>query len=576
MHEEDHHGFDPQWYAREHPDVALTGLSPEEHHRWIGKLLNRRGSATKHKRFATPLRWCVITTPHTLFHANRIAHGLSRHGHVTDVVTEPPAVFDHDYYVVLCAQMFSRLPPGEKRICYQLEQSVSSRWFTSEYLSVLENSLAVWDYSLRNIEFLRTKGIAFPHVTYMPFGADGAAYKAVPLEKKYDILFYGDYKSSPRRRKFLAEVGKTHSLKLVDDVFGTDIHDIIRQSRLVLNLHYYDDALLEMARIQEVLSMGTPVLSETASDHREYEWLGDAVQFFQEGNSRDLKRKLEEMDFDALQPSVAKSVADSEVRFEFMLDRFLLSTGLMTLDEADTITVPDVFSTDMVSISLPETIERRRLFEAEAPQSCTVFDGLRRSPGWIGCGLSYKSLCAEALRRGKSELTIVEDDVLLKPGFDRKLAVIRKHLARDELQWDIFSGVIACLHEDTKVLDVEHIDGIDLVTIDRMTSMVMNIYNRWAMQLIAHWSPIDLDVDRNTIDRYLENANLRVIVAHPYIVGHREEVNSTLWNFANTAYSDMIAESERRLGQLKDEWLATKRQVPAGSIRLRTQARATG
>jgi hypothetical protein len=37
------------------------------------------------------------------------------------------------------------------------------------------------------------------------------------------------------------------------------------------------------------------------------------------------------------------------------------------------------------------------------------------------------------------------------------------------------------------------------------------------------------------------------VVALPFLVGHREEVFSTLWGIQNTQYSDMIAASEAGL-----------------------------
>ena len=58
-------------------------------------------------------------------------------------------------YIVICPQMFPVLPG--QYIVYQLEQSVSSRWFTDDYLARLENSLAIFDYSLKNIAFCKIK-----------------------------------------------------------------------------------------------------------------------------------------------------------------------------------------------------------------------------------------------------------------------------------------------------------------------------------------------------------------------------------------------------------------------------------
>lgn len=555
--------FDPEWYRKEYPDVARSGLTPEEHYLWIGRSLNRRGSPDRHAPSVFPRRWCVMTTAHTLFLAEMVASNLRRHGCAVEVTTKSPESFIHDLYIVLCPQMFERLPPGERRICYQLEQSVSSRWFTPEYIGILENSRAVLDYSLTNLEFLAGKGIAYPHVFYLPIGAIDKP-DSRPSGERYDILFYGDYKSSPRRRRFLEGLDEGFTVKIIDEVFGGEIHELIRRAKFVLNLHYYEGALLEMPRIQECLSLGTPVISELANDCHEYPALDGAVAFFEEGSVPAMNEAIANcLAADPDEDAVCRSVELSERNFEFMFDRFLIGQGFLSEGHVEQIQMPDVFESRMVSISLPETIERRRIFEAEGIEDCSIFNGIRKTPGWLGCGLSYKMLCAGALQQGKSSLTIIEDDVLLDSFFERRFATVKLYLDSLNGDWDIFSGVIASLHEEATVSHVEHFEGIDFVTLNKMTSMVFNIYNRWALQLIANWSPINLDVETNAIDRYLESANLKVIVAHPYIAGHREEVHSTLWNFKNTQYVDMIHESEMRLGRLKDAWLSSNRRAAA-------------
>jgi hypothetical protein len=556
--------FDAQWYVNEYPDVAMTGMRPEEHYLWIGRALYRKANPKSLSALSwSPLSWCVMTTPHTLFLANMIASNLRRHGWAVDVVTEAPESFHHDYYIVLCAQMFERLPPGERRICYQLEQSVSSRWFNAEYFHTLENSLAVLDYSLNNIEYLAKKSIAYPHIFYLPIGARDDQKLSIAREKRYDILFYGDYKSSPRRRRFLDRLDGKYNLKIVDEVFGDEILEIIRQSKFVLNIHYYEGALLETPRIQECISLGTPVISEATGDSTDYPYLDDAVTYFEEGSVEDMERVVASALAGRQDGETVKaSAATSQRNFEFMFDRFLVAREFLPAHKVEAIELPNVFDARMVGLSLPETVARRRIFEAENIKDCVIFDGMRKSPGWIGCGMSYKSLCAGALKKGKKQLIVVEDDVLLDEEFERKFAIVSRYLDEINGEWDIFSGVIASLHDDTRVIDVVNFEGIDFMTIDKMTSMVFNIYNRRAMQLIADWSPINNHVDSNAIDRYLEHADLRVVVAHPFIAGHREEVHSTLWGFQNTQYVDMIQESQGRLGCLKNEWRASS-EVPA-------------
>jgi len=176
--------------------------------------------------------------------------------------------------------------------------------------------------------------------------------------------------------------------------------------------------------------------------------------------------------------------------------------------------------------------------------------------------MSYKALCAEALKQNKKQLLIVEDDVLLDDQFEKNFKIVSRYLEEIDGEWDIFSGVIASLHDEVNVTKVDCYEDIDFMTIDKMTSMVFNIYGERAMRLIADWCPANTHVETNAIDRYLENSELKVVVAHPFIAGHREEVHSTLWGFQNTQYADMIQESQERLGNLKDLWLRSRRASP--------------
>lgn len=473
----------------------------------------------------------------------------------------PPAEFHHDYYIVLCAQMFEVLPPGEKRIIYQLEQSASSRWFGERYLRDLESSLAVLDYSLENIEFLESKVISYPQIYYLPIGASSSYRIREETSKDIDVLFYGDFKSSSRRQKLLDSLAGRFAIFKADDVFSEDIKSLISRSKVVLNLHYYDGAQLEMPRIQECLSLGVSVVSEDTSDMTDYPQLSGVVGFFETGNETAMAKALEEALHQASsdQAKILSAVEIGEQQHDFMVDRFLMGLGILPARALAKFEAEAVVQGDVIALSLPETIRRRRTFNAEikGPEIRT-FDGIRRSPGWIGCGMSYKYLCRCADRAGVSEFTILEDDVLFPHNFNKKIEIVRDYLNKNSGNWDIFSGVIAHLHEDAEISRVETFKGIDFITINKMTSMIYNIYAHKAIKLIADWNPENENSDSNTIDRYLENSDLRIVVAHPYIAGHREDLTSTLWGFQNTQYRDMINESERKLGELKRDWIRSK------------------
>ena len=514
------------------------------------RLLAIRDDNAAFKPATPPRLWGVIATRHTLFLAHLIARRLRAHGWVADVMTEAPHRFRHDMYVVLCPQMFKRLPPGKKRIVYQLEQSVSSRWFTRRYLKILNHSRAVLEYAMGNMEYLAARGLAYPHINYLPVGADQAyvGTEAQP-EKCYDILFYGDANSSPRRLALLNALRKHFDVHICSEVFGADIISAIRKARCVINIHYYENALLEVPRIQECLSLGTPVVSESAQDQDDYPELNGVVHFFAQGSEQAMIKAVRRMlATPPKESALAKSVQRSSTRFAFLFDRFLIAQGFLPATHAYALNLPLGPASDRIVLSLPETFARRRVYEANSPQNYAVFDGIRMRPGWVGCGLSYSVLAQFAIRQGMSRLTVMEDDALLPPDFPEKMETVNAYLDRHAGQWDIFVGIIAHLHEDVQILKTEIFRGIQFVTINKMTSMVCNIYGEKALELLASWNPGDRCDRCNTIDRYLERqANLRVVVTLPFLVGHREDLHSTIWGFQNTRYRSLIDSSESAL-----------------------------
>jgi len=226
----------------------------------------------------------------------------------------------------------------------------------------------------------------------------------------------------------------------------------------------------------------------------------------------------------------------------------LVSMGLLPSSYVSQMTLPLPKNERVFALSMPETIGRRKLFLDVKPKECIIFDGIRRKPGWVGCGLSYAALAGHAKVNKMTTMTVMEDDVILPNDFESKLDSIKRFLASKAGGWDVFSGVIAALNPDVEVLAVEEFEGQRFVTINKMTSTVFNIYADSAIDMFTKWNPDNLDAEKNTIDRFLENQKIiKVIATIPFLVGHREEVHSTLWGFQNTTYVEMIANSQALL-----------------------------
>ena len=273
--------------------------------------------------------WVIMTTRYTLFIAHLIEVRLKAHGWDVELVTEAPTSFDRDWYVVLCPQMFKLLPPAEKRIVYQLEQSVSSRWFTAEYINILEDSFAVLDYSLVNIDYLKQRDIIYPHVHYLPIGSsENYGSKTIGREKTFDVLFYGEITAG--RQRLLSALQEHFDVCVVTDVFGEKMQELIKSARIVLNLHFYESALLETTRIQECLSLGVPVVSESAQDQDDYPEIAGGVIYFKEGSIEEMLSAVRRaLDNPISVESIRSSVNLGASRFALMFDKFLVTTGLL-------------------------------------------------------------------------------------------------------------------------------------------------------------------------------------------------------------------------------------------------------
>jgi hypothetical protein len=130
-----------------------------------------------------------------------------------------------------------------------------------EYLSLLRRS-AVVDYEAANaavyaIDPAEVQLVSFEHAPYLDLG-EGLALEDRPI----DLLFFGSM--NPRRQAFLDEVeaAGVQVSRFDAPVYGAERDDYIRQSKAVLNCHFYDSSRFEQARAFHCLSLGTPVISE--------------------------------------------------------------------------------------------------------------------------------------------------------------------------------------------------------------------------------------------------------------------------------------------------------------------------
>lgn len=491
----------------------------------------------------------ILTTAHCTYVAEEIAAALRRVEIPSRIIYKmPEAGYDDVPHFVVCPQMFEQLPG--LYVSFQMEQSVSSRWFTEEYVRRLENSFAIFDYSLANIAKLQNMGLYAQQMYHVPIGyLDQYRSDSTAASTDYDVIFYGDIQNA-RRREFIAELSRVCKVKVINDLFGDALHDELARAKLVVNIHYYAGALLETTRLWECLSLGKLVVSERSVDMDQHGELADVVDFVDVDDCAGMVERVrfwlsnEELRQQRLQRN-EEILRGLPNQFDAQFYRFLLATDNITFDEFWNVAGRHMnLPGDRICLSLPEFVRRSQSFDRDNRFGFVRFTGLRHCQGWLGCAMSYKLMIMLARQQGLPSLAICEDDVEFPQGFDSRWAAIQEHLRSAPDDWDVFSGLMADVHADLEILGAYERNGMQFVMTDRLISMVFNVYNASTYDAIASWDEGNRDAATNTIDRYLERSrSIRIVTTLPFLVGHKEELHSTLWGFQNTQYASLIAAS---------------------------------
>ena len=147
-------------------------------------------------------------------------------------------------------------------IFYQLEQlSVHEGWLTADRERVLRAASAIWDYSEKNVAFLRAKG--FGNVSHLPLGYHPSFERIEHRpegDKDVDVLFYGA--RNERRAAVLNQLRERFWLRTLFGDYGEARDRWIARSRVVLNIHFYDMKVAEQVRLSYLLNNECFVLSE--------------------------------------------------------------------------------------------------------------------------------------------------------------------------------------------------------------------------------------------------------------------------------------------------------------------------
>ncbi len=178
-----------------------------------------------------------------------------------------------------------------KIIIYQIEQLNQNNFvynqLSSNVINIMKKCYALFDYSKVNINYY-PKELKENIKLVSPIIKYNNLLNNENIEKNITILFIGTL--NERRRKILYALKKyniynnlNHKIIIVSKVFNNELIQIIKKSKIIINLHYFNNALLEVFRIHDLLSYNCKILSEIPNNKEEFELIekyNKVVSFF--------------------------------------------------------------------------------------------------------------------------------------------------------------------------------------------------------------------------------------------------------------------------------------------------------
>lgn len=499
----------------------------------------------------------ILSTESALFYCLQIQKQLESFGVQCEILKEEPVEYLDRLYFVVCNEQWEHLP--KKYIAIQVEDVCTNTSFSKKYLDQLLGAIAVFDCSTMNIQYFKSHSSYGNRFYYVP-----ADYQLLDNEETdeemFDVLCVG-CETSPRCQEWIQEVSKYWNVCFVDPSLISDSEFVekVMQSKIVLNLHAFDASILETSRLYEILSYGNAILiSESSVDSYEEDRLKDIVTWVKPSDYGDAISKitywLENDDVRIKQVHKNFELLNAKKNdFAYYFYRFLLAFDCISFDEFYECAGNYIsFGGSRICLSLPEDVERRNAFLKDNQYGFELFAGLRHTRGWTGCGLSYKFIMKKAKEQGLSDILICEDDVLFPEDFEARFSNVMHYLKQHE-DWDVFQGVIADVG-NVEIQNVEECNEETIVYLNHMVSTVFNYYQSHMFDRVISWDETDANQLTNTIDRALESKDLKVVTTVPFLVGHKEDLKSTIWGFENTEYTDWIHRSSEKLQKLVNDF----------------------
>ena len=187
--------------------------------------------------------------------------------------------YERDYLYIFIGinKLITKYPT--RYIIYQFEQADSyflnyqnekeyNYFFTEEYFNILKNAYQVWDYSQKNIKWLKSN-LQLDNIIFVPICYCHILNRKnlLSTSKNIDILFYGSLNN--KRKNILDNLISNYNINVViknNNIWEDDLDKLIYSSKIILNIHFYENSTLEMHRISYLLNNKAFIISEKTDE----------------------------------------------------------------------------------------------------------------------------------------------------------------------------------------------------------------------------------------------------------------------------------------------------------------------
>lgn len=182
-------------------------------------------------------------------------------------VTQKPNTIDPDARNIIIGCHLLDYRSGaivpENSIILNTEQLSSEIGSWNENILNWLRSYQAWDYSLKNIENIKSVGLVPPK--HLMLGYHEALRALSPADcLDVDVLFYGSM--NKRRRDILdALIARGLKVKELFGVYGPERDEWIARSKLILNVHFFNTQIFEIVRCFYLMINSKAVVAEV--DH---------------------------------------------------------------------------------------------------------------------------------------------------------------------------------------------------------------------------------------------------------------------------------------------------------------------